>query len=94
MDLTSIQTVIVPHLRRYGVMKADVFGSVARGDATETSDVDLLIKLPKHASLLDYIGLKQDLEDALGCPVDLVEYEAIKPRLKPYIMRDIKPIHV
>lgn len=94
MDFQHIQTIVLPYLHRYGVTKADVFGSVARGDATQQSDIDLLIQLPKKASLLDYIGLKQDLEEALGRPVDLVEYEAIKPRLKPYIMQDVKPIAV
>jgi len=94
MDIQQLQSKIIPHLRRYGVTKADLFGSVARGEATEKSDVDLLIELPKTASLFDYIGLKQDLEDALGRSVDLVEYEAIKPRLKPYIMQDVKPIQV
>lgn len=92
MDIRAIQPIIVSYLRQYGVTKADLFGSVARGDETDTSDIDLLIQLPHKASLFDYIGLKQDLEQALGRSVDLVEYDAIKPRLKSYIMRDIKPI--
>lgn len=92
MDIQQLQSKIIPYLRRYGVIKADLFGSIARGEATEKSDVDLLIELPKKASLFDYIGLKQDLEDALGRSVDLVEYAAIKPRLKPYIMQDVRAI--
>lgn len=94
MSLSHIQDVIVPHLKRYRVKRAELFGSQVRGDATEKSDVDLLIELPPGASLFDFIGLKQDLEDALGMPVDLVEYDAVKPRLKPYIFQYTKPVYL
>ncbi len=92
MNSAQAQSIILPFLHKYGVKKADLFGSCARGDATGESDIDLLVELPQSASLLDYIGLKQDLEDALGRNVDLVEYDAIKPKLRPYILRDIRPI--
>lgn len=92
MDTKTVQATITPYLRRYNVTKADLFGSIVRGELTSKSDVDLLVELPREASLLDFIGLKQDLEDALGCSVDLVEYEAIKPRLKQYILQDLYPI--
>ena len=92
MDTMQIQSDIVPLLHKYGVAKADLFGSRVRGDVRMDSDVDLLVEMPHHASLFDFIGLKQDLEDLLHCSVDLVEYDAIKPRLKPYIYRDILPI--
>jgi hypothetical protein len=92
MNVHNIQSQILPLLHKYGVTKADLFGSRVRGDATAGSDVDLLVELPRESSLFDYIGLKQDLEDALGCSVDLVEYEAVKPRLKPYIFRDTRRI--
>ena len=92
MDIAQIQSHITPLLRKYGVSRADLFGSRVRGDQTGDSDVDLLVQLPHEASLFDFIGLKLDLEDALGYPVDLVEYDAIKPRLKPYILRYTLPI--
>lgn len=94
MDTVQIQSLIVPHLRKYGIKRADLFGSRVSGDATPDSDVDLLVEMPHDASLLDFIGLKQDLEDALGCSVDLVEYDAIKPRLKPYILRNVRSLPV
>ncbi len=65
-----------------------MFGSVARGEATETSDIDMLVKTPEHTSLFGFIDIKLALEEALGKSVDLVDYDAIKPRLKPYILHD------
>ena len=55
------------------------------GDA---SDLDVLIEIGKDAGLLDLIAMKQELEDALGRAVDLVEYDAIKPLLKERILRE------
>lgn len=94
MDTVQIRSRIVPLLHKYRVSRADLFGSAVRGDVTRDSDVDLLVKLPRGASLFDFIGLKLDLEDTLGCSVDLVEYDAIKPRLKPYILADTLPIQL
>ncbi len=57
-----------------------VFGSVARGEARPGSDLDLLVDFERGASLLDHVGLFQDLEDLLGVGVDVVARSALKPR--------------
>jgi len=57
-----------------------VFGSVARGEAHAGSDVDLLVDFESGASLLDHVGLFQDLEDLLGVGVDVVARGGLKPR--------------
>ena len=66
--------------------------SYARGDATPESDIDILIELDGQASLLDFIGTKLELEDVLGRRVDLVQYAAIKPRLRDRILSEEVPI--
>jgi hypothetical protein len=78
--------VIIPILKKYGVRKAALFGSVVRGEQRKDSDIDILVDIQKDISLLEFIGLKQELEDALGHPVDLVEYGTIKPLLKDRIL--------
>lgn len=59
-------------LARFPVKQAWVFGSVARGDDRPDSDLDLLIQLEPDASVIDVIGLDEELSAALGCPVDLI----------------------
>ena len=70
--------------------KAALFGSVARGEATKDSDIDLLVQLDKTLSLFGFIDLKLQLEDALGKKVDLVQYDGIKKSLRDYILKDEK----
>lgn len=88
----EIREKILPVLRRHGIKRAGIFGSVVRGEATPESDVDILVELDELASLLDFIGIKLELEDVLGKPVDLVEYVAIRPRLRAHILREEVPI--
>jgi uncharacterized protein len=57
-----------------------VFGSVARGDARPGSDLDLLVDFEPGASLIDHVGLFQDLEELLGVEVDVVARNTLKPR--------------
>jgi len=88
MSKQEIAKKIIPILKKQGVKKAALFGSRARGDAKKKSDIDLLVKLPKSASLLDLVGLKLDLEEKLSRKVDLVEYEALHPLLKERILAE------
>lgn len=59
--------------RSHGARSIAVFGSVARGDATPTSDMDFLVELDPDRTVLDLSALILDLEGALGCPVHVVE---------------------
>src|SRR5262245_27072548 len=92
MTISQIKKVAVPILNAHGIRKAAVFGSVARGEETAASDLDLLIELPKPIGLLPFVDLKLELEDALYRKVDLVEYEALHPRLRSRILADQIPI--
>ena len=75
-------------IARHGARNAQVFGSVARGEARPESDLDLLVKLDPGRSLLDLIAIKQDLEDLLGCEVDVVTEAAISPYLREQVLRE------
>lgn len=78
--------------RRRGAGNVRVFGSVARGVAGQASDVDLLVELEPDRSLLDLAGLKLDLEELLGCPVDVLTDAGLKPRLLSQVARTARPL--
>jgi predicted nucleotidyltransferase len=73
---------------KHGARNAKVFGSSARGKAGPDSDLDLLIKLDPGRSLLDLIAIKQDLEDLLGCEVDVVTEAAISPYIREQVLKE------
>ncbi|HES58369.1 MAG TPA: nucleotidyltransferase [Firmicutes bacterium] len=75
-------------LRAFGVRRIGVFGSVARGEATDSSDLDLLVDLKRH-TFDDYFGALNFLEDLFGCKVDLVQVEALKDRARPTVLQDL-----
>lgn len=70
-----------------------VFGSVARGESDEVSDLDLLVEFEPGASLFDMAGLAGELEDLLGCPVDVTDVDALGDnRFGRYARRDMVPL--
>lgn len=76
-----------PELRRLGVRRLGLFGSAARGEATETSDLDFLVEFDRK--MFDaYMDVKELLQRLFGRPVDLVVAEALKPQLKPRILQE------
>ena len=76
----------------YRTEKVRVFGSVARGDNTQLSDVDLLVTSRPGCSLFDLGGMLEDLQDLLGCRVDLVTEDGLKPRLRERVLREAVPL--
>ncbi len=73
---------------RYGASNVRVFGSVARGEAGPESDIDLLVDFAPEASLFDLVGLKQDLEELLGCEVDLATESGLHRRIKDRVLQE------
>ncbi|MDM7462746.1 nucleotidyltransferase family protein [Tepidimonas taiwanensis] len=68
---------------RFGVRAIALFGSQARGDATPSSDIDLLVELdPAHRTLRNYFQLRDHLQQALGSPVDMSTPDALKPAIR------------
>ncbi len=79
-------------LNRHGVKSLAVFGSVARGEATESSDLDMLVEFVRPVGLFEFIRLKKFLEDLTGCKVDLVTQDALHPAMRDSILKECKPI--
>ena len=86
--IEQIRRKILPILQRYGVNTAGLFGSYVRDEITADSDIDILVEIEKDISLLDFVGLKLEIEEALGKKVDLVEYDTIKPLLRERILNE------
>ena len=86
MRFEEIRDLILPVLKKHGVSKAAIFGSFARNQERKGSDIDLLVELRPGDGLLEFVGLKIELEEELNCTVDLVEYEALKPALRERIL--------
>jgi predicted nucleotidyltransferase len=78
----------LPVLQRYGARRAGVFGSYARGQARQESDLDLLVEMPPNASLLDLVGLEQELSEQLGLRVEATTYRALHPHLRSRVLAD------
>jgi hypothetical protein len=79
-------------LEKNQVTKAAVFGSFARGESKKDSDIDLVIKPPENFTLLDVIGLKNELEDSLKRDVDLITFDSMNKRIKASILREMKVV--
>lgn len=78
--------------KTYGARNPRVFGSLARGEADEASDVDVLVEMEPGRSLFDLGGLQYELELLLGCPVDMVTERGLKSRIRDRVLREALPI--
>jgi uncharacterized protein len=86
--IDEIKRKILSILKRYNVKRAGIFGSVVREEENKESDIDILVEIVGRMSLLDFAGLKLELEEALGQRVDLGEYSTIKPIIKEQILSE------
>jgi uncharacterized protein len=86
-------TALIDICRSNDVVMLGVFGSTARGEATEQSDVDLLVRFSKPKSLLTLVTLEQQIADALGKPVDLLTEAALSPYLRDRILQDLRVVY-
>ena len=93
MDIRIIEQreQIIKTASKYRVRNIRFFGSQLRGDETVDSELDLLVVFEKP-DLLDQIALKQDLEDVLGMPVDILTDDTIHPLLKERILEEARPL--
>ncbi len=96
MDLNNLlksrREEILSIAARHGARNVRIFGSVARGEDDDKSDIDLLVEFESGRSLLDHAGLWLELQDLLGCKVDVVSERGIKPRIRERVLRESVPL--
>lgn len=90
--LQSRKEQILAVTRKNGAYDVRVFGSVARGEARPDSDIDFLVKLEAGRSLLDLARLLRELQALLGMPVDVVTEAGLRPRIRPQVLKDARPL--
>lgn len=90
--LNSRRAEILTVAARHGARNVRIFGSVARGDARQDSDVDLLVDLEPGRSLFDLGGLLIDLQTLLGVEVDVVTEKGLRPRIRSEVLREAVPL--
>ncbi len=86
------RSTILALLEKHGAFHPRIFGSVARGEESISSDLDLLVEFQPKRSLLDRIALIQDLEDLLGINVDVVTTPALHPKIQQRVAREAIPL--
>jgi predicted nucleotidyltransferase len=91
-DIYNRRDEIIALARKYGASNVRIFGSFARGDITEASDLDVLIRLEQGRSLLDQGGLLMDLRDLLGIKVDVVDEGALSGRFGQIVRQEAIPL--
>ncbi len=77
---------------KHGAGNVRVFGSVARGESDEKSDIDLLVVMEPDRSLLDHPALWLELQDLLGCEVDVVSENGLRPRMRERVLNEAIPL--
>ena len=93
MTFSEITQKVTPILERYGAQYAGVFGSVARGEDTPESDIDVLVDLKQPVSLLKFFALNDELEAALGRKVDLVTKGSLNTHVMPFALKELHTVY-
>lgn len=83
---------VIEFLQGHGAKRIAIFGSYARGEETRESDLDILVEFSGRKSLLDIIGMEQDLSDIIGIKVDLLTERSIEPQIMSEIRKDMAPV--
>lgn len=92
MELRTRRQEILDVAASHGARNVRLFGSIARGEAHPDSDVDLLVEMDPDRSLLDLVGLGQDLEALLDCKVDVLTDASLHPALRDRILAEARPL--
>lgn len=90
--LKSRREQILRTAKEHGAYNVRVFGSVARGEADEKSDIDILVDLEPGRSLLDHAALSLALQQLMGCQVDVVTSRGLRERIRERVLREAVPL--
>lgn len=93
MTLEEVKEKLKPIFEKSRVSYAGVFGSVARGEATDKSDVDILVKFDGPATFSTYLELDENIKKTLGKEVDVITEGSVNKFLRPFIEKDLKLIY-
>ena len=91
-ELMSKRDQILKIAAKRGAKRIRLFGSAARGDSGPGSDVDFLVEFEPGRSLLDQGGLLMDLQELLGCKVDVVSEGVLRARYRERVLREVVPL--
>ena len=91
-ELMSKRAQILKIAAKRGAKRIRLFGSAARGDSGPGSDVDFLVEFEPGRSLLDQGGLLMDLQELLGCKVDVVSEGGLRARYRERVLREVVPL--
>ncbi|MCA9906402.1 MAG: nucleotidyltransferase family protein [Anaerolineae bacterium] len=91
-ELRQKRVEILQLAEQHDAYNVRVFGSLARGEASAESDIDLLVSVRPHTSIFDLVGLWLELKDLLGCEVDLSTDEGLKDYVRPQVLKDAVPL--
>jgi uncharacterized protein len=91
-QVTSRRAEILRLAERYHTSEIKVFGSVVRGEARPDSDIDFVITPGPSCTLFDLGGLHEDLEEMLGCAVDVVTPDGLKPGVRERVLKEAVPV--
>lgn len=91
-EICDRRTEILELAKRFGIADVRLFGSRARGTASESSDVDFVVHVRPGRSLLDLLGFEAAVEVLLGCPVDVVSERGLPPAIYQEIQQECIPL--
>lgn len=85
--------IIISFLKKHGAIKIGIFGSTARGEERPDSDIDILVEFSQTKSLLEFIGIRFELEEILGKKIDLFTEENLRPIIKNSVIEELVVIY-
>ncbi|MFA5078571.1 MAG: nucleotidyltransferase family protein [Methanolinea sp.] len=90
--LTEKRGEILALAERYGVKNIHIFGSVARHEARDESDIDFLVEFPPNSTLITHAAFQRELSVLLGCPVDVASFHGLNERVRHTVAQDAIPL--